>query len=54
MKKTACRWLKILAATLAIFTLIGLSLLTGWAMDQSISPPFGGGWCCYVACAAAV
>jgi hypothetical protein len=29
-------------------------MVAGWAMDQSMLPPYGGGWRCYAACFAAV
>lgn len=46
--------LLILFSTVTIVALTYLSLLVGCIMDQSILPPFGGGWRCYVACAVAV
>jgi hypothetical protein len=31
-----------------------LGMVVGWAMDNSMFPPYGGGWRCYAACLAAV
>ena len=47
MNNALCRWLVLVAVTLAVVGLIRLSLVVGWTFDNSILPPFGGGWPCY-------
>jgi len=39
----------IVAAVLVAVAFTGVGALLGWAMDQSLIPPHGGGWPCYVA-----
>jgi len=41
-----------MALIAAGITLLGV--LVGWAMDQSLIPPQGGGWRCYASCIASV
>jgi hypothetical protein len=52
--KNAMWWLKASAIIAAVVGLLRLSYFVGWAMDNSILPPFGGGWRCYVFCFIAV
>ena len=44
----------IAAGTLGVAAASGLGAIFGWAMDQSLMPPFGGGWRCYAGCIAMV
>ena len=44
----------IVAGVLGAAAVTGLGVIVGWAMDQSLMPPFGGGWRCYAACIAMV
>jgi hypothetical protein len=38
------------ALTIAAIAITARGLFVGWAMDQSIRPPSGGGWRCYAQC----
>ena len=42
----------IVAGALALAAVTGLGVIVGWAMNQSLMPPFGGGWRCYAGCIA--
>ncbi|MDY0166416.1 MAG: hypothetical protein RBS80_07720 [Thermoguttaceae bacterium] len=42
----------IVAGALGAAAVTGVGVIFGWAMDQSLMPPFGGGWRCYAACVA--
>ena len=44
----------IVAGALALAAVTGLGVIVGWAMNQSLMPPFGGGWRCYTGCIAMV
>jgi len=44
----------IVAGALGAAAVTGLGIIFGWAMDQSLMPPLGGGWRCYAACIAVV
>ena len=44
----------IVAGALALAAVTGLGVIVGWAMNQSLMPPFGGGWRCYAGCIAMV
>jgi hypothetical protein len=48
------RRLQTFAAVLVAVALTGFGVFLGWAMDQSLIPPYGGGWPCYAACVAHV
>jgi len=40
----------IVAGALGAAAVTGVGIFFGWVMDQSLMPPFGGGWRCYAAC----
>ena len=44
----------IVAGALGAAAVTGLGIIFGWAMDQSLMPPLGGGWRCYAGCIAMV
>ena len=44
----------IITGALGAAAVTSLGVFVGWAMDQSLMPPIGGGWRCYAACIAAV
>ena len=44
----------IVAGALPLAAVTGLGVIVGWAMNQSLMPPFGGGWRCYAGCIAMV
>ena len=44
----------IVAGALALAAVTGLGVIVGWAMNQSLMPPFGGGWRSYAGCIAMV
>ena len=44
----------IVARGLGAAAVTGFGVIFGWAMDQSLMPPLGGGWRCYAACIALV
>ena len=44
----------IVAGALGAAAVTGWGIIFGWAMDQSLMPPLGGGWRCYAACIAVV
>jgi hypothetical protein len=46
--------MRIAIAILAVLLITALGVFAGWAMDQSLFPPSGGGWRCYRDCIAIV